>query len=345
MTDGPYNESIRGPGNAGLGGIFSQLAAIVAGLGSLPQMAADVAALRTVVERLVGTAANTPAGWLGLPWAFGIRDEVGDETLMQLLLNMGLNANAIASNTSSTASFTNTIRQAILRIEGTPQANLRQLVTALELVRDDMDALSLVTGRATDPPIGSTIKALLASIDVNQARAADCCEEGGGTGNTYPPPTTGCGVTPTTWHEATLELKFSEVEGNDVYMLVPPATILSVETFVNTTVYSGGEPDFGLVAQLTTTGQALSLDACIAWNFDASSQLVNMAVGVPITGGATPFTSYTSFSEVPPQEGSVLQSWQARTDAGVKRGLQANFGFANGVAPIGKVYIGLPTPE
>lgn len=100
------------------------------------------------------------------------------------------------------------------------------------------EALSLVTGLATDPPIGSTIKALLASIDVNQARAADCCEQnanGGGEtpgAEQNPQPTDFCSGTDTaTRCSGWLDVGTTVISGTTYDVRVPFFGSLPVEGY------------------------------------------------------------------------------------------------------------------
>lgn len=178
MTDGPYNSSIRGPGENALGGIWSLLNSIVGGLGSLPQIATDIAAIRVVAERDIPllltrlsylTGENPPDNGfsaLGLPrymtQLFGTRQEASNEgnTMFALLRNDWIAATQIVQMASGTNGFYNGSRN-VLREN-----------------RDFVAQLASSLGNAATSSPNFTALAWLALIANSTERSADCCEEG-----------------------------------------------------------------------------------------------------------------------------------------------------------------------
>jgi len=178
MTDGPYNESIRGPGNRGLGGIWALLNSIAGGLGSLPQIAADIAIIRahiagdgtgtTLRERvsyLTGVAAPSQQ-------AFGV-------SLPAYVASVfGSRGIAIATAKTMHGELVEN-QQYIYQILS---ALTNQVLDAGEpmprQVRDAVLQLASSLGNASTSTPNFTALAWLALIANSTERSADCCEEG-----------------------------------------------------------------------------------------------------------------------------------------------------------------------
>jgi len=183
MTDGPYNESIRGPGNRGLGGIWSLLNSIVGGINSLPQIAADIAIIRADLRRIVG-ASDSPS-WPGLSSYLHQHIAQSDTPAFLNLPRIYADIRTISANvnllpayltdgvpTGSNTPFLRTLRNDIALVKAAQQL---ELAAALQLA-------SSIGNASTSTP-NFTALAWLALIANSTERSADCCEEG-----SAPPP-------------------------------------------------------------------------------------------------------------------------------------------------------------
>lgn len=262
--------AIRGPGGATLDDVVAALNALSVVVGDsnviLASQQAFLESIAQDMQRLVGP--TDPSGWPGLAnylwtmignplflqvtglpglWGLASRND-GDNKLILQFLTDGV-------PTGTNTPYLRSIRNALSDAGTEPNTTIEAL-----------QRLSIVMGLATDPPAGSTIKALLASIDVNQARAADCCEEGGSTDPpdpnnplNDPPVNFGCpnAIRATSWvNRGTVQ-----VGGSDRYLWqarfdnLPPG----IEQFV---VAISGATSYGLAAPAT------KYDLCVSWNFN-----------------------------------------------------------------------------
>lgn len=183
--DGPYTDSIRSDSSSGIGGLWTLLASFGAGLAALPQIAEDL-------RYLVGDPSTRPADWEGLAKAIGTMNPEGDFNLRQLLQNIQLYVD-LTSGYASQAVINLLYVTSFIDKPG-PEGGfwnindiVQQLISAnagLTGLQAQINSTNQVLGDVEDAPTGSTMKDLLRSIDINQLRAADCCEENG---NQEPP--------------------------------------------------------------------------------------------------------------------------------------------------------------
>lgn len=122
-----------------------------------------------------------------------------------------------------------------------------------------------VLGQVGNPPIGSTLKDLIRSIDTNTLRVAECCEEGGvdpPSGNN-PPPDTVC-ATGDGWGPKVRVAAWERLNGTSlpaVWGAVFPITTLPV----NLVPVGDVSPTYdwpGISTDITAEG----LEACYSWN-------------------------------------------------------------------------------
>ena len=346
MTDGPYNESIRGPGNRGLGGIWALLNSIAGGLGSLPQIATDIAAIRVVAERdiplllaritfLTGTAAPNPA--------FG---------------NFGLGT-YLGSVLGSRAAATSEPASIWVQLEDARDALTKQLLLQVgqpatiaggfnqyKLISDAATQLASSIGNASTSTPNFTALAWLALIANSTERSADCCEEGPVTPlDPFPIPTPFCGTGPAYWQECELRLRYSTNPPDplDIYALWPPSAMIRAENIgrINSVDGSGGfDPGLGVV---NGTPLYPTYPVCIAWSFAATPLLFNYGYTSVLRGTGDKYTNFLSSSSQVPNVGTELKTWLPGEGA-TARALQANFAFPGGTVVSGKVWISLSEP-
>lgn len=227
--DGPYPDSIRSDSASGLGGLWTQLAAIASGLGALPQLAADI-------RYLVGEPEQRPPAWRGIGQAFyrraGGTFEDPEQSyglqwmIVELLFNLGI-VN-ISNRTVSIDQSLSTLNARFGIFSGNGQDSMADVIAALAGLQAQINAGNQTLGDIGAAPVGSSIKDLLRSIDVNALRSADCCEgveepppPEEPPANTLPPPTDTCADTLQGPHQCTgLYLLSEGVGGDDLYGLL-----------------------------------------------------------------------------------------------------------------------------
>jgi len=199
MTDGPYDTSIRGPGENALGGIWSLLNSIIGGLDSLPQIAADIAIIRADVRKVVGDV-PVPAGYAGLANALGFDTLNGGASLLDYFGGI----EALLSGMTGKLGTVNaphllTLRNTLSTMQGSPASNLRLLLTAIEAVNVSASQIASSIGNASTSTPNFTALAWLALIANSTERSADCCEQVPVVPvvplNPPPGPDFGCGLT------------------------------------------------------------------------------------------------------------------------------------------------------
>lgn len=346
MTDGPYNESIRGPGNRGLGGIWALLNSIVGGINSLPQIAADIAAIRVVTERDIPllltritflTGANAPN-----VAAFG---NTGLPRYLTEVMGSRLNLPNTQGPMLDTLDFT------FLQLKGVydllePGAGVPTLTgyparsaIALEVIRQSI-------GNASTSTPDFTALAWLALIANSTERSADCCENGPVVPpDPFPIPTPFCGTGPAYWQECELRLRYSTNPPDplDIYALWPPSAMTRAENIgrINSVDGSGGfDPGLGVVNGLPLYP---TYPVCIAWSFAAAPLLFNYGYTSVLRGTGNKYTNFLSSSSQVPNVGTELKTWLPGEGA-TARALQANFAFPGGTVVSGKVWISLSEP-
>lgn len=265
----PYESDIRANTSTGLGGLFAQLAAIAAGIGALPQVvtllteiSAHLLQIRDDIRRLMGPPAADIPGWTGFQYQFGIRDAGEDLSLMDMLW-------LIQGN----------VRRELPRLEtivGTPSASLRNILNVLNTLnasatglQAQLNSTNQTLGDIDSAPIGSTIKDLLRSIDVNALRSAECCE-----GAEEPPPNPPLNDRPSPETRCAVELgalrasnlvAFADanVTPDQLYMVeFSPINGVSGGRFQNGTGnYTGGVTDLPIVVA------DVDMNVCIDWNY------------------------------------------------------------------------------
>lgn len=172
----------RGPNGSTLDDVVAAIQETNIALGELGvQISSQNAFLNSLandVQRLVGPAENLPSNWLGFPAALGTPPvNAQSETFWQMVIGIAFAVNDIQSSANGSEASLTAILDAIgLRGQQPVGANVN-ILQQMDYARQRVDALYLVAGQLTDAPTGSTLKDLLRSIDVNQLRAADCCEE------------------------------------------------------------------------------------------------------------------------------------------------------------------------
>ena len=199
MTDGPYNESIRGPGNRGLGGIWALLNSIAGGLGSLPQIAADIAAIRVVSERDIPlllarlTLLSGTANGSNSVFGTSLRDYL---TTMLGSRQTALQQDSIIGGVLGTTAY-------LVRLEdilyGAPVSRPDGANNIVNRLRDNTNQLANSIGNAATSTPNFTALAWLALIANSTERSADCCEQVPVVPvvplNPPPGPDFGCGLT------------------------------------------------------------------------------------------------------------------------------------------------------
>ena len=346
MTDGPYNESIRGPGNRGLGGIWALLNSIAGGLGSLPQIATDIAAIRVVAERdipLLLTRLTFLSGATAVP--ANLFDANGlPGYLSYTIASRATRNNLGASAYEQLASVNDTISlltQALYGLEtlGGDRGQLPRL-------RDELAQLNSSIGNASTSTPNFTALAWLALIANSTERSADCCEEGPVTPlDPFPIPTPFCGTGPAYWQECELRLRYSTNPPDplDIYALWPPSAMTRAENIgrINSVDGSGGfDPGLGVV---NGTPLYPTYPVCIAWSFAATPLLFNYGYTSVLRGTGDKYTNFLSSSSQVPNVGTELKTWLPGEGA-TARALQANFAFPGGTVVSGKVWISLSEP-
>lgn len=113
----------------------------------------------------VGDPANRSQFWNGISGTLGANNEGPNGSIWASLFFLGFVLNDIDGKLQQIAGASNLTNGKLDLIRGTPAG--------------DLGMIAQVLGDIEGAPLGSTIKDLLRSIDVNQARAADCCEDGG----------------------------------------------------------------------------------------------------------------------------------------------------------------------
>jgi hypothetical protein len=339
MTEPPYNTDIRSNTSSGLGGIFSQLAAIAGGLASLPGILTALQQVRDDLRLLVGTGAN-PGDFTSLRNELGLTREVQEYfvTWSQAVIGVTGSAGIVGSlsgNLATIRSSVTSLATAVTAIKSTIDAE----ATARATLGFNVGSLQAAIGSlGTDPP-NLTVKQLLELIRAEAERQADCCEEGSNPIFDPDPPSVTCAGVGDAWIECSLSLRFAENPGNDVYGVVFPAGVSegSIIGGINP-VYNGSAFDPGLGI---TTGSpaAQSYQACIAWAFSEEAVLVDYDINGTVRGGSSPFNSYVSSTGSPPQVGSESLVFDIFTPPSTQRAMQANFAFANGTLVEGKVWV------
>jgi len=346
MTDGPYNESIRGPGNRGLGGIWALLNSIAGGLGSLPQIAADISAIRGDIRFLVGDPVSANPAWTGLTDVIGARQD-GPESAMDLIYAIALSViNGITPTVGTINASAITTRQILARIEGSPASNMRLILSQLEAINSSNAVLRDSIGTASTSTPNFTALAWLALIANSTERSADCCENGPVVPvDPFPIPTPFCGTGPAYWQECELRLRYSTNPPDplDIYALWPPSAMTRAENIgrINSVDGSGGfDPGLGVV---NGTPLYPTYPVCIAWSFAATPLLFNYGYTSVLRGTGDKYTNFLSSSSQVPNVGTELKTWLPGEGA-TARALQANFAFPGGTVVSGKVWISLSEP-
>jgi hypothetical protein len=218
------------------------------------------------VQTLTGTP-SVDLGWQGLPhflrtYVYEPFDEF--DTSRTLAFNTYFSREGIqrlvrylGGNTASSDAVTRT-GGLIEMLGGTNTSNNAREVSFLL-------AIASVLGELEADPVGSSIKDLLRSIDVNALRSADCCEEGGNSEpdpdnpNNDPPVNFGCAnaIRVSEW------VNRGTVDVSGVTNTLWQARFNTVPTGITQFVASGD--------QATSYGLAISptkYDLCISWNFN-----------------------------------------------------------------------------
>lgn len=269
VTDGPYNESIRGPGQGGIRGLWTLLNAIAGGIGSLPQIAADIALIRaqlsgtgtTLRERisyLTGTTqvavnqwdANGLPGYLTYVWASKSQRNNSGANFWELL---NLNTDQLAL-----------LFQALFTLETTQGATGQ-----LPLLRAEIAKLVESVGVRGASTTNLSALAYLALIANSTERSADCCEDAAANPPLPPAP-------PTNVQPADFCSLFPEnAVRNSGYVLLTdgqfansPQTAYGLlwpafEQVTTITQAAGGAPNPGWNGLRSSN----AYDYCLAWNF------------------------------------------------------------------------------
>jgi len=345
MTDGPYNESIRGPGNRGLGGIWALLNSIAGGLGSLPQIAADIAIIRADVRRFIG--ATDPILWPGMATYLTQKlassfegGNVGGPTLWAWMNTISNDVAAARRGIIGSVVSPPTHIYALL------EALSPELLTELVAIKGSSAQLASSMGDAATSTPNFSALAWLALIANSTERSADCCENGPVVPvDPFPIPTPFCGTGPAYWQECELRLRYSTNPPDplDIYALWPPSAMTRAENIgrINSVDGSGGfDPGLGVVNGIPLYP---TYPVCIAWSFAAAPLLFNYGYTSVLRGTGDKYTNFLSSSSQVPNVGTELKTWLPGAGA-TARALQANFAFPGGTVVSGKVWISLSEP-
>lgn len=186
--DKPYESDIRANTSTGLGGLFSQLAAIAEGIASLPQLVTLLTEIRNYLQKLIGDAA-VPTGYTGLPSE--LRTISTRVQSVNTFLNTSIGAADPADGDLSMRQLVSLVQQALYYNNDQDNPIWELLLIGnghLNAIRGFSNEQSSVLGFIGDAPAGKSIKALLEDNRVANVRAADCCEDANGGGEEPPPP-------------------------------------------------------------------------------------------------------------------------------------------------------------
>lgn len=188
-------------------------------------------------------------------------------------------------------------------------------------------------GTINDAPADRTIKSLLEQL-------ALCCENNGGPGGeTFPPPTVDCAGQPVTWQEVELELIAAQGPGGqDIYTVVWPASYPEAQTATNEQRTAGSGTQSGMTTTLTSGGP-IDYAVCLYWHFSDETPLYNMDSFKVPSNSILLEVSYTSYSGTAPNNDQKGATVEMLTAGGVRFVYHANFAWASGVAPVGKVWV------
>lgn len=329
---------IRGVGQQTLTGLTGEIAFVRSELQNvntkLTALAVQVAALESGMTKLAGAGA-APAGWEGIPSAWGVGPSSPPATLARRLgdiltalevLGEGSNAELLAQLVA--------LNESVDSLETVVNSNILALYQQTVAISGNLSGLYVSIGDIASAPGFGTIKQLLGAL-------VECCEEG----NTAPPPTfqppaTGCDGAPANWREGTLRLVAStETEAVKVYELVFPGGHAEAPDLVSfeRPIATGGTQS-GMVSN--ATGPTDYTDkVCLAWQFDSSTPLYNMAFDNTSEANDLRKWGYTSYSNATPQSATTLQQYVFRPTVGPRNVMHVNFAFEVAGPPVGKVWV------
>lgn len=343
MTEPPYNSDIRSNTSSGLGGLWTLLTSIANGIGSLTQIAVDVAAIRVAAEAmqdrlqfLVGDGSGTP-DWLGLPnylvRGFGTPQHLEDYGnyeyyIGELYTNTYWTMKGLRVNPPEAVGDDSFLRLGNLK---------------LDAMNAKFDALNLVTGTIAAAPNGATLKSLLAAGNDNTLRSAVCCEDGAGStpppDSSNPTPAAFCNGGAT---QRVVSWKFLNeqtvggVQAN-VYRAVfnfSPAALLPLTGFD-----SSRPAPSGPAIQMPVDANATY---CIAWNFAGQTAPLTIGRYIGTSSDAAQDNIVTSNFLVGASTTTVGgESFDFNNCGGVASFLSFNATFALGVTPPLSFFIGV----
>lgn len=336
----------RGPNGSTLDDVVAGLGLLAQGLNNagliLDGISDRIDITNQYLARLVGE--TVPANWTGLPNALGVdvtsNGQVPLFTYVQALWDT--TATGVLPALSGPAGpRLEEVRAAVAALQGNDLANLSNLAFLLQTQLTLQEQMQLVLGFVEQAPAGSSIKDLLRSIDVNQLRAAECCEEGSTGGGTIPPPPTNCNGRLGTYQQCSLTPIGTGVVGADtydVYRLLWPASFFEAERMGNVGPVAPGANN-GLGSLPDELGQNVAnYDVCLATRFVQGGHPLFAAVVQ--TERANPTNITFAFANTQPftEDGTFYETFYRGVSPDEPNILVANFAWPQGTAPSGAVW-------
>lgn len=327
MTD----NGIRGDNPRGIGRIISQLASIVSGIGSLPGIATDIAAIRSILETpSTGMAANLLTLLTRVSYLTGTATPSSSAfgTSLPVYLQTVLGSRAAASTEAQTVwSWLQDNSDANGRVLLGLSGNEAALPGATNILVNQLAALNslqLVMGTLEQTPTGETIKSIL------QAQLV-CCEEGstpGGGGPTENPAPTGfCDTFTRVRVDAWAFVGSSTVEGTDVNIYRATWADSTLFNPLNVGVVSGSTLGVRTIWAPTNT-HALY---CVAWDFTGND--LPIAIGRDL--GTSPSIADSAFIGTPIGGASSFTVGSIADELDRCGGASAQFSAINFAFPVG----------
>lgn len=338
---------IRGPLGSSLTDVVNELGGIQgiadASLEQLVTLNGTATRIADALERLTGVG-PAPADWPGLPeYALARLAPMTDPLISPVSLLGQLNSVRVLVNALVRALFGTQVPAEDDRF-GTALSLLADLLASSVATGNNAADLALVAGGIGDAPVGSTLKDLLRSIDVNQARAADCaCGESGGT-FTPTTPTAACNGETGNWIEVPLVLRFDNGE-SAVYTPDWPTvpTVGSILGLRSLRVFDSTYPvgaEYVLICDQADTLSVRPINACLAWDFDPAGPQFAVSDNNSSNAETLIVFNTATVSPLEARQGGRAIGWTSfNSSFELPGGYAVNFAFPTGTVPNGKLWV------